>query len=194
MIISTKIIRNVLLIPLSVLIITLVSAPVCAEETEQPIIENSDNSQNSTEVTSNSNNNESVSEPDETSQVDSQASTTSTTSGGEEEPSMVLLPTVPENYIFTGAAGYSIPIEVPPGRNGIEPDIALEYNSYIKNGWVGVGWSLDMGAIQRPTKHGVDYSTNDYVFVKNGSITELVHKSDNDYGAKIEGGVHPILS
>jgi len=187
MIISTKVIRNVLLILLSVLIITLVSAPVCADE--QPIIENSDNPQESTEVTSNSNNNESVSEPDETAQVNTQATATS----GEEEapiedPILELLPPVPGNNIFTGAAGYSIPIEVPPGRNQIKPDLALKYNSYTKNGWVGVGWSLDMGAIQRSTKHGVDYSANDYVFVKNGSITELVHKSGNDYGAKIEGG------
>lgn len=60
----------------------------------------------------------------------------------------------------TGAATYSVPIEVPPGRNGIAPNLTLRYNSYQKNGWIGVGWDLDMGAIQRSTKRGVNYDTD----------------------------------
>ena len=46
------------------------------------------------------------------------------------------------NASFTGAASESISIVVPPGRKGIEPNLSLSYNSYAKNGWVGVGWSL----------------------------------------------------
>ncbi|MBI4849135.1 MAG: hypothetical protein HY808_11270 [Nitrospirae bacterium] len=64
----------------------------------------------------------------------------------------------------SGAAVTSIPIEVPPGRKGIQPNIALNYNSSGRNGWLGVGWSLDMGAIQRNTKWGVNYSGNDYIY------------------------------
>ena len=47
-----------------------------------------------------------------------------------------------------------------------------------------------MGAIQRSTKHGLDYSADDYVVVSNGSSSELVDRSGNwgtnHYGAKIE--------
>jgi len=56
----------------------------------------------------------------------------------------------PESFLFTGAANYRIPIEVPAGRLGMTPSLELIYNSYQKNGWLGVGWTLDMGSIQVP--------------------------------------------
>ncbi len=94
--------------------------------------------------------------------------------------------------LFTGAASVTIPIEVPPGKAGIAPKLALTYNSYQGNGWVGVGWNIDMGSIQRSTKWGVNYSANDFVASINGSASELIPRADwgtNYYGAKIEGGL-----
>lgn len=41
-----------------------------------------------------------------------------------------------------GAAGYTLPIETPAGRAGIEPHLALAYSSRAGNGLAGVGWSL----------------------------------------------------
>ena len=97
---------------------------------------------------------------------------------------------VPDNSSSTGAAVYKVPIGTPPGRLGIAPNIALTYDSYNRNGWVGVGWSLDMGSIQRATKKGINFSADDYVFFINGSSSELVRREDwggDYYGAKIEG-------
>lgn len=45
-----------------------------------------------------------------------------------------------------GSASYNIPIVVPPGRNGMQPNVQLSYSSSRGNGLVGVGWSLSSGA------------------------------------------------
>jgi len=41
-----------------------------------------------------------------------------------------------------GVAHFTIPLWVPPGRAGMQPDLALEYNSRGANGLFGVGWTL----------------------------------------------------
>jgi RHS repeat-associated protein len=44
-----------------------------------------------------------------------------------------------------GAATYSVPIEVPPGRRGMQPSVSLEYSSRAGNGIAGMGFSLSAG-------------------------------------------------
>ncbi len=44
-----------------------------------------------------------------------------------------------------GQASYSIPIQVPPGRKGMQPSVSLNYSSSNGNGVAGVGWSLSAG-------------------------------------------------
>jgi len=41
-----------------------------------------------------------------------------------------------------GAAVFRLPLWVPPGRNGLQPDLALQYDSRSGNGLLGVGWTL----------------------------------------------------
>ncbi len=82
----------------------------------------------------------------------------------------------------TGAAAYSIPIEVPKGRGNIAPNLSLTYNSYRANGQFGVGWNLDMGAIQRSTKKGLNYAGNDFVAIVNGSSSDLIPFSVPEWG------------
>jgi hypothetical protein len=70
----------------------------------------------------------------------------------------------------SGAATYTIPIQVPPGIAGIEPKLALTYSSQSGNGLLGVGWALSgLSAIQRCPRTiaqdringGVSYDAND---------------------------------
>src|SRR5262249_19544198 len=43
----------------------------------------------------------------------------------------------------SGAFTQRIPLDIPPGRSGLQPDLALQYNSQnTSDGIVGYGWSL----------------------------------------------------
>jgi hypothetical protein len=94
----------------------------------------------------------------------------------------------------------SIPIEVPPGRNGMQPNLALTYNSANGNGWLGMGWELAQEGIYRQTKWGVDYNNNTgekaFVVKMAGVTGELVPSPppapSNQWSAKIEGGFSRI--
>lgn len=60
---------------------------------------------------------------------------------------------------FSGAFSYTVPIKVPPGRGGFQPDLTLLYRSTNGDSWLGQGWDLNPGRIERSTKDGVPQYT-----------------------------------
>ena len=54
-----------------------------------------------------------------------------------------------------GGAGVAHALSVPRGRAGVEPDLALTYDSSGGNGWVGLGWDLSLGSVEVDTRWGV---------------------------------------
>ncbi|QPJ61245.1 MAG: hypothetical protein G3M70_04820 [Candidatus Nitronauta litoralis] len=42
----------------------------------------------------------------------------------------------------SGAVNLSVPIQVPPGRGGMQPNLSLKYDSHSGNGLLGMGWML----------------------------------------------------
>lgn len=60
----------------------------------------------------------------------------------------------------SGQATYRLPIMVPPGINGLSPQLGLNYSHRGGNGPLGIGWSLEgMSSI---TRVGGNYATDGY--------------------------------
>jgi hypothetical protein len=80
-----------------------------------------------------------------------------------------------------GTANLSYPLEIPAGRNGMQPNLALTYNSGGGNSWLGVGWDISIPAITVETRWGVpryNSSLESEVYVLGGE--QLVTKDSND--------------
>ncbi|HEY5949321.1 MAG TPA: SpvB/TcaC N-terminal domain-containing protein, partial [Kofleriaceae bacterium] len=55
----------------------------------------------------------------------------------------------------TGALQYSYPIQVPPGRNGMAPQLAISYSSQAPTyGALAAGWSLSVPIIREDFSQG----------------------------------------
>jgi hypothetical protein len=92
--------------------------------------------------------------------------------------------TAPDIAGMSGAATYSIPISVQPkGHGGIVPKLQLTYNSSLRNGPLGVGWSLDLGSIQRNTKKGRGYTARD--FVNRGVTPTLLTRQERGWPGQL---------
>src|SRR5262245_57318523 len=54
----------------------------------------------------------------------------------------------------TGTGAFSVPIALPSGRHGFQPELSLVYSSGSGNGVFGLGWSLSLPGVSRKTFHG----------------------------------------
>ncbi len=57
--------------------------------------------------------------------------------------------------LFTGTGNFTVPIALPPGRNGFQPQLNLVYSTGNGNGPFGLGWSLSVPGVSRKTSKGV---------------------------------------
>jgi len=87
-----------------------------------------------------------------------------------------------------GSATAVIPIQVPPGTNGVAPKLSIAYDSHRANGYLGIGWAINgLSAISRCSanyrldgyKAGVAYADTDR-FCLDGRRLVVVNGS---YGA-----------
>lgn len=92
----------------------------------------------------------------------------------------------------SGTANLSYPIEIPAGRQGMQPNLALTYSSGGGNGWLGVGWDISIPSITVETRWGVpryDQQKESEVYVYegeqlvtkdgNGNFREMPHRTKN---------------
>lgn len=94
------------------------------------------------------------------------------------------------NISALGGAVYSIPIEVLPGKDGMQPSLSVTYNSQTGNGLLGYGWNLTgISSITRcgrtiyhdltSTNDAVDY-TNDRFMLDGQRLLSI--SSNKTYG------------
>src|SRR5438067_12594538 len=72
--------------------------------------------------------------------------------------------------LHTGTGNFTIPLALPPGRNGFHPQLNLVYSTGNGNGLFGLGWSLSIPGVSRKTSKGVPhYDDRRDVFTLSGS-------------------------
>src|SRR5690554_4049810 len=85
--------------------------------------------------------------------------------------------------LFTGTGNFSVPIAVPPGRNGFQPELTLGYSSGNGNGTFGIGWALGVPGITRKTSRGVPvYDDDKDVFILSGAEDLVPVKKESTPG------------
>src|SRR5215471_19883049 len=72
--------------------------------------------------------------------------------------------------LLTGTGNFTVPIALPSGRNGFQPQLSLVYSTGNGNGPFGLGWALNIPGVSRKTSKGIPtYAQNDDVFVLSGA-------------------------
>ena len=71
--------------------------------------------------------------------------------------------------LFTGTSNLSVPIAVPPGRQGATPQLALTYSTGNGNSPFGLGWALGVPGVARKTSRGVPRYDGTDVFILSGA-------------------------
>ncbi|MBK8195482.1 MAG: hypothetical protein IPK76_20560 [Lewinellaceae bacterium] len=63
-----------------------------------------------------------------------------------------IVPIAPPSANNMGTANLSFPLKLPAGRHGMQPQLAIQYNSEGGNGWLGLGWDLSVPSISIDTR------------------------------------------
>ncbi|WP_019143026.1 SpvB/TcaC N-terminal domain-containing protein [Noviherbaspirillum massiliense] len=103
-----------------------------------------------------------------------------------------------------GDARLSYPIELPPGRNGMQPSLAVQYNSGGGNGWMGLGWDIALQSVSIDTRWGVpryDAALETETYVLDGEpLTPVAHRgelkprsAEKRFHTRIEGQFRRIV-
>ena len=96
------------------------------------------------------------------------------------------------------------PIELPAGRNGLQPQLAVSYDSAGGNGWMGLGWDLPLPAVTIDTRWGVPrYSAGqetETYSLSGDQLTPVAHRTapqarvaEKVFHTRVEGGFARIV-
>ncbi|WP_168118751.1 RHS repeat-associated core domain-containing protein [Paenibacillus sp. HB172176] len=110
-------------------------------------------------------------------------------SGGEPTPSEIEAMPQMGGVSSSGSFQYSIPIELPPGTDLMQPKLSLNYDSNIRDGLLGQGWTISgLDAINRDPSYEINFDDRDH-YLYNGQ--RLIQKADGTY--RTQRDVHWIF-
>ncbi|PRY87223.1 virulence plasmid B protein [Marinilabilia salmonicolor] len=103
-----------------------------------------------------------------------------------------------------GNANLSYPINIPAGRQGMQPQLGISYNSGGGNGWLGLGWDLSVPSITVDTRWGVPrYDTineSETYLMMGEQLSPLAHKGEKilreknkQFYPRVEGSFNKII-
>jgi hypothetical protein len=92
-----------------------------------------------------------------------------------------------------GSFNYKVDITVPPGTAGMQPQLALVYNSNAGNGLAGMGWMLSgIPVITRDAAYPINYDGNDRYTGPGGRLVLVdaaakIYHSEDESWSRFEG-------
>lgn len=87
--------------------------------------------------------------------------------------------------LFTGTGNFTVPIQIPPGRNGFQPQLTLAYSTGNGNSPFGLGWKLSIPEVSRKTSKGVPcYIDSEDVFILSGAEDLVLVKSPEEINTR----------
>lgn len=80
--------------------------------------------------------------------------------------------------LFTGTGNFSVPIALPPGRNGFQPELSLGYSTGRGNGVFGLGWNIGIPGVSRKSSKGIPLYNDSSPDTGNGDVFILSGAED----------------
>jgi len=104
----------------------------------------------------------------------------------------------------SGTAVLSFPVKLPEGRQGLQPNIDINYNSEAGNGWMGLGWNITIPSVTLETRWGVprySQSIETESYILNGEalspsfhrVLDEPRESERVFRKRIEGSFSTII-
>ncbi len=106
------------------------------------------------------------------------------------------------NNMGTAAVGFRL--KLPAGRQGMQPDLRIQYNNEAGNSWLGTGWNLFIPSIGIDTRWGVpryDGALETETYTLGGEqLAPLVHReslkpreAEKQFHPRVEGSFNKII-
>lgn len=84
--------------------------------------------------------------------------------------------------LHTGTGNFTVPIALPPGRNGFQPQLNLVYSTGNGNSPFGLGWNLSIPGVSRQTSKGIPrYEDAKDIFVLSGAEDLVPVEKQSDF-------------